>query len=144
MTDLDIDIPERVTAQTIAAALPAVDALRALPPDGALPAGLTAASLDALLAVMDAVIRAAEEDKIDLTPSEAAQRLRMARPSVMRLIARGDLQARREGGHYVLTPREVRLFQGRLAAARREAFATLATMARESIGSPVPPNRPPG
>ncbi len=57
--------------------------------------------------------------------------MRVARPSVMRLIARGELSSRKEGGHYVLSPRELRSFQTRLAAVRREALSELTDMAEE-------------
>jgi excisionase family DNA binding protein len=106
-------------------------ALYALLADGALPGDLTADSLNALLTVMDGVAEAATGDNADLSPSEAAERLRVARPSVMRLIARGELSSRKEGGHYVLSPREVRSFQARLALIRREALSELAGMVEE-------------
>jgi uncharacterized protein YbjQ (UPF0145 family) len=49
----------------------------------------------------------------------------------MRLIARGELSSRKDGGHYVLSPREVRSFQARLASVRREAMSDLTDMAEE-------------
>ncbi len=131
---LEIETPDTVPDQVFDQAQPEVESLRALLTGGALPPGLTAPGLAAVLTIMDAVMLAAVEDKIDLSPSEAAMRLRMARPSVMRLIARGELTARRDGGHYVLSPREVRLFQARLGVTRREALASLAEMAAEFGG----------
>jgi excisionase family DNA binding protein len=128
---MDIELPDTISAETIQQARPAVTALHALLTDGALPPGLTVASLGALLTVMDGVAEAATGDTADLSPSEAAERLRMARPSVMRLIARGELSARKEGGHYVLSPREVRSFQTRLASVRREALSDLTSMVDE-------------
>jgi hypothetical protein len=128
---MEIELPDTISAATIQQAGAAVAALRARLADGALPANLTADALSALLTVMDAVMEAAKEDNADLNPSEAAERLRMARPSVMRLIARGDLSSRKDGGHYVLLPRELRSFQTRLAAARREALSELIGMAEE-------------
>ena len=125
---LDVEVPDSVLANTLEQAAPAVERLRALLPAGPFPPGVTRESLAALLAVLDGVARAAREDKIDLTPSEAASRLRMARPSVMRLIARGDLLARKSGGHYVVSPRDLRLFQARLTVARAEALRLLADM----------------
>jgi len=50
---------------------------------------------------------------------------------VMRLIARGELPARKDGGRYVLSPRDVRMFRVRLGAVRREALNNLAAMADE-------------
>ena len=108
-----------------------METLRALLATGALPPGLTAASVQALLTVMTALPEAAAEDHSDLSPSEAARRLGMARPSVMRLIARGELSSRKEGGHYVLPPRDLRSFQARLAATRRETLTGLSRMAEE-------------
>src|SRR4051794_4758077 len=119
---MDIELPDTISAETIAQALPAMAVLRAALGDGALPPGMAAESLTALLTIMDGVAEAATGDSADLSPSEAADRLRVARPSVMRLIARGELSSRKDGGHYVLSPREVRSFQARLATARREAL----------------------
>jgi excisionase family DNA binding protein len=128
---MDIELPDTISADTIQQAQPAVAALHALMAGGALPAGVTAEALSALLAISDGVTKAAAEDNTDLNPSEAADRLRMARPSVMRLIARGELSSRKDGGHYVLSPRELRSFQARLASVRREALGGLAAMADE-------------
>jgi len=128
---MDIELPDTISAETIAQALPAMAVLRAALGDGALPPGMAAESLTALLTIMDGVAEAATGDSADLSPSEAADRLRVARPSVMRLIARGELSSRKDGGHYVLSPREVRSFQARLATARREALLDLTAMAEE-------------
>jgi hypothetical protein len=128
---MDIELPDTITAETIQQAQPAVSALRALLTDGALPAGLTAAAIGALLTIAEGVTHAAAEDNTDLNPSDAADRLRMARPSVMRLIARGELSSRKDGGHYVLAPRELRAFQARLALVRREALSDLTAMVDE-------------
>ena len=128
---MDIELPDTISAETIQQAQPAVEALRALLADGVLSPGLTTESLGALLAVMEGVAEAATGDIADLSPSEAAERLRMARPSVMRLIARGELSSRKDGGHYVLSPRELRSFQTRLASIRREALGDLTAMADE-------------
>ncbi len=97
----------------------------------ALPAGLTNQALEALLTIVEAVAEAATGDNADLSPSESADRMRMARPSVMRLIARGELSSRKDGGHYVLSARELRSFQTRLASIRREALSDLTAMADE-------------
>jgi len=128
---MDIELSDTISAEIIQQAKPAVTALRALLADGALPAGLAAHAVEALLTIAEGVAQAAAEDNTDLNPSEAAERLRMARPSVMRLIARGELSSRKDGGHYVLSPRELRSFQARLAAVRREALGELAAMVDE-------------
>jgi excisionase family DNA binding protein len=128
---VDIALPDNISAETIQRARPAVTALRALRDAGALPDDLTAEALDALLTVMDGVAEAAMEDSADLNLSEAAELLRVARPSVMRLIARGELSSRKDGGHYVLSPRELRAFQARLASVRREALSDLTALAEE-------------
>jgi excisionase family DNA binding protein len=130
-SSMDIELPDMITAETIQQAQAAVTVLRMMLEDSALPAGLTAEAVDALLAITEGVARAAAEDTTDLSPSEAADRLRMARPSVMRLIARGELSSRKDGGHYVLSPRELRSFQARLALVRREALTDLATLVDE-------------
>jgi excisionase family DNA binding protein len=128
---MDIELPATISVETIQRARPAIAALRAVLAEGALPAGLTAEALTALLTVMDGVVEAAAGDNADLSPSEAADRLRVARPSVMRLIARGELSSRKDGGHYVLSPRELRSFQTRLALVRREALNDMTSMAEE-------------
>jgi excisionase family DNA binding protein len=128
---MDIELPDTISAETIQQAQPAVARLRAMLADGVLPAGLTTDAVSALLTVAEGVAQAATEDNTDLNPSEAAERLRMARPSVMRLIARGELSSRKDGGHYVLSPRELRSFQARLASVRREALSDLAAMVDE-------------
>ncbi len=128
---MDIELPDTIRAETIEQALPAAKALRVLLADGELPAGLAAGSLHALLAIVDGVAKAASGDHSDLSPSEAADRLRMARPSVMRLIARGELSSRKDGGHYVLTSRELRSFQARLGSVRRESLRALTGMVDE-------------
>ena len=110
---------------------PALEALRAALATGTPPPGITLASLTALLDIAAGVLDAAVEDNADLSPSEAAVLLGMARPSVMRLIARGELASRKEGGHYLLSPRDLRAFQKRLGAIRREALAALTGMADE-------------
>jgi excisionase family DNA binding protein len=124
-------LPDTISAETIQQARSAMAGLRALLAEGALPAGISARSVGALLAIAEGVSQAAAEDNTDLNPSEAAERLHMARPSVMRLIARGELSSRKDGGHYVLSPRELRSFQARLAAVRREALIDLAAMVDE-------------
>jgi excisionase family DNA binding protein len=128
---MDIELPDAISAETIKRAGPAVTALRSLLTSDALPAGLTVQALEALLTIVVAVAEAATGDNADLSPSEAADRMRMARPSVMRLIARGELSSRKDGGHYVLSARELRSFQTRLASIRREALSDLIAMADE-------------
>jgi excisionase family DNA binding protein len=128
---MDITLPDTISAETLQHAWPAVAAIRAMLTEDALPPGVTVEAATALLTVMEGVAQAAAEDNTDLSPSEAAERLRVARPSVMRLIARGDLSSRKEGGHYVLSPRELRSFQLRLASIRREALADLTRMVEE-------------
>jgi excisionase family DNA binding protein len=128
---MDIELPDLISADTIQRARPAMVALRAMLADHALPEGIAPESLEALLTIMNGVVEAAAGDNSDLSPSEAAGRLRVARPSVMRLIARGELSSRKEGGHYVLAPRELRSFQMRLASIRREALRDLTGMAEE-------------
>jgi excisionase family DNA binding protein len=128
---MDIELPDHISAETVRRAGPAVAALRARLTGGVLPDDLTAESLEALVTIMTGVAEASMGDHGDLSPSEAADRLRLARPSVMRLIARGDLSSRKDGGHYVLSARELRAYQARLASVRTEALANLAAMVDE-------------
>ena len=120
-----VALPETITPETLALARQAAEVLRAATP----PPGLTPESLGALLAAVAGLAHAVEEDSSDLTPSQAAERLRMARPTVMRLIARGDLSARKDSGHYRLSPHEIRAFHSRLSTIRREALGDLTRMA---------------
>jgi excisionase family DNA binding protein len=128
---MDIDLPDTISAETIQLAQQAATVLRGQLADHALPPGLTIEGVNALLTIADGLAKAAAEDNTDLSPSEAAERLRMARPSVMRLIARGELSSRKDGGHYVLSPRELRSFQARLASVRREALSDLSALVDE-------------
>src|ERR1700683_2360822 len=96
---MEIELAETISAETLQQAQPAIVALHALLDEMALPAGLEAAAVSALLTIAEGGAQAAAEDNTDLNPSEAAARLRMARPSVMRLIARGELSSRKDGGH---------------------------------------------
>jgi excisionase family DNA binding protein len=128
---MDIDLPDTISPETIQQAAAAAATLRERMADGRVPPGLTAEALGALLLVVDAVMEAASGDNTDLSPSDAAKRLRVARPTVMRLIARGELSSHKDGGHYVLSPRELRSFQTRLASNRRDALSDLAATAEE-------------
>jgi excisionase family DNA binding protein len=130
---MDVELPDTISIDTIKRARTAIECLRAMLTVGALPDGLTPDSVHALLTITEGVAEAAAEDHTDLSPSEAADRLGLARPSVMRLIARGDLSSRKDGGHYVVSPREVRAFQVRLATIRQEAMSDLTGMAEEFI-----------
>jgi excisionase family DNA binding protein len=128
---MEIELSDTISVETIQLAQQAATVLRAQLADGALPAGLTTEGVNALLTITDAAAKAAAQDNTDLSPSEAAERLQMARPSVMRLIARGELSSRKDGGHYVLSPRELRSFQARLALVRREALSDLSALVDE-------------
>lgn len=128
---MELELPATISPDTVLRAGAAVEALRAMLAGGAPPAGVPTDALSALLTVMDGVTEAAALDNSDLSLSEAAERLGVARPSVMRLIARGELTSRKNGGHYVLSPRELRAFEARLASVRREALNDLGAMAEE-------------
>jgi excisionase family DNA binding protein len=128
---MDIELPGSITPRTLDAARAAALALRAGLAERGPPEGVAAADLIALLTVIEAMTDAATEDAGDLSPSQTAERLATSRPSVMRLIARGDLPARKDGGHYWVAPRDVRAFQTRIAAIRREAMADLVRMTNE-------------
>ena len=128
---MQFDLPDAIAADTLARAAPAIETLRLMLDGGAPPPGLTERSLGAVLAILAAVTETAEDEAADLSPSQAAERLSMARPTVMRLITRGELPSRKEGGHYVLSARDLRSFQIRLALVRREALSGLTGMAEE-------------
>ena len=128
---MNLELPDSVTAETLLQAKPAVETLHRLLSTGTPPDGITIASLTAVLTILHGVALAAAEDNTDISPSEAAERLGVARPSIMRLIARGELSSRKEGGHYVLSPRELRAFQARLSAVRREAMGDMTRMVEQ-------------
>ena len=128
---MQIERPDTLSTETLDLARPAADTLRAWLAAGTLPPELAAGPVGALLAIVAALSEAAIEDGTDLNPSEAARRLRVARPSVMRLIARGELSSHKDSGHYVLSPRDLRSFQTRLSAVRQEAFGGLTAMTEE-------------
>jgi len=127
---MDIELPDTISGETIEQARRAAATLRALLSDGDLPSGLAPEALRALLTVVDGIAETLAGDA-DLNPTEAAERLRVARPSIMRLIGRGELSSRKDRGHYMLSPRELRSFQARLTSVRREALAELTRMAEE-------------
>ena len=67
----------------------------------------------------------------ELTPQAAAKRLRMSRPSVMRLIAQGRLGARQVGSHYRLSEAEVMQFKQKQATVRRQSLDSMAAFSQE-------------
>jgi len=87
-----------------------------------------------VLRVVEAVAsphRGLAEQEVELTPQEAAQILRMSRPSVMRLIERGLLHARMVGSHHRLSRTEVVAYFQQQATTRRDALANLAHLTEE-------------
>jgi excisionase family DNA binding protein len=87
-----------------------------------------------ILRVVEAVAGPPEgktENDAELTPQEAAQILRMSRPSVMRLIERGLLHARMVGSHHRLSRREVLAYHTQQASSRRDALANLVQITEE-------------
>lgn len=128
---MDIVLPDAVSPSLLTEARGATDALDEMLAAGTLPDSLDPAQTAALVFATRALLAAAAEDQTDLSPSEAAQRLRMSRPTVMRLIARGELLSRKDGGHYVVSPRDLRAFRTRLTAIRRDALTNLTAMADE-------------
>jgi excisionase family DNA binding protein len=71
------------------------------------------------------------ENDAELSPQDAAQILRMSRPSVMRLIDRGLLHARMVGSHHRLSHTEVLAYRTQQASSRRGALANLVQMTEE-------------
>jgi excisionase family DNA binding protein len=70
-------------------------------------------------------------DEQELTPNEAAEILRMSRPSVMRLVETGALSARMVGSHHRLSRTEVLAYRDRESRARRRALTNLARLTDE-------------
>jgi excisionase family DNA binding protein len=70
-------------------------------------------------------------DEQELTPNEAAEILRMSRPSIMRLVEKGSLSARMVGSHHRLSRTEVLAYRDRQTRARRDALTNLARLTDE-------------
>ena len=69
--------------------------------------------------------------EVELSPQDAAERLRMSRPTVMRLISQGKLGARQVGSHYRLSETEVMRYKERQATIRRQGLDDLAAFSQE-------------
>ncbi len=67
----------------------------------------------------------------EFTPQEAAAALRMSRPTVMRLIEKGVLPARKVGTHYRLPRAQVLVYRDNTAKVRNEALGNLTRMTEE-------------
>jgi excisionase family DNA binding protein len=66
---------------------------------------------------------------VEISPQEAAEILRMSRPSVMRLIEKGHLSARMVNTHHRLLRGEVVTYRDNQAGIRRHALSELAALA---------------
>ncbi len=87
-----------------------------------------------LVAVLDFVrglVQAELDPSAEVSPQEAAKRLRMSRPTVMRLIADGKIGARRVGSHYRLSEAEVMDFKANQATIRRKGLDNLAAFSQD-------------
>jgi excisionase family DNA binding protein len=67
----------------------------------------------------------------EITPQEAADILGMSRPSVMRLIEKGDLHPRKVLSRNKLSRAEVVAYQSRLSRQQRQALDNLAALSEE-------------
>jgi excisionase family DNA binding protein len=92
---------------------------------------LDANVLASMLELLDSVLASHSAEGVELTPNEAAEILRMSRPSVMRLVERGDLTARMVGSHHRLSRAEVLAYRDRQARVRRQALGNLARLTDE-------------
>ncbi len=67
----------------------------------------------------------------DISPMEAAAILQMSRPSVMRLIAQGQLHPRKVLSHNKLSRAEVETYQIEQSRQQREALSNLVTLTED-------------
>jgi hypothetical protein len=67
----------------------------------------------------------------EISPQEAADILGMSRPSVMRLIAKGDLHPRKVLSRNKLSRAEVVAYQNRLSRQQRQALVNLTALSEE-------------
>ena len=93
------------------------------------------AVIRSVLTVLEAVIAReqadAATDEAELSPQEAADILGMSRPTVMRLIERGRLRARKVNTHHRLLRAEVAAYRESQAVTRRQALRSLSEMSVE-------------
>jgi excisionase family DNA binding protein len=117
-----------------------MEALRALANRGsrggcAIASGEGTIDLDAdqLASVVKALASVVADGGADdeLTPQEAAAELRMSRPTVMRLIGKGELPARMVGTHYRLSRAAVTEYRDRNTAVRRTGLRNLAALTED-------------
>jgi excisionase family DNA binding protein len=67
----------------------------------------------------------------EISPQEAAAILQMSRPSVMRLIAKGQLHPRKVLSHNKLSRAEVDNYQHEQSRQQRQALSNLVTLTEE-------------
>lgn len=67
----------------------------------------------------------------ELTTSTAAEQLGVSRPTLMKMIERGEIEARKVGSHTRLRSADVMLFRKDRQARRRAAFEALRTLEDE-------------
>lgn len=135
------DRTRRVAAHELAEARRAAEQLRAIvsraPSDGDT---LVLKTLDAdytftkgeltSIAKVIASVAGAETDA-EISPQEAAALLGMSRPSVMRLIDKGQLSARMVNTHYRLSQSEVIAYRERQTRIRRHGLSELTSISEE-------------
>lgn len=107
-----------VDADTLKSILKVVDAVSAQVPRGGIATGRARAAQPTV---------AADE----ISPQEAAAILGMSRPSVMRLIANGQLHPRKVLSHNKLSRAEVETYQIEQSRRQREALSHLVTLTED-------------
>jgi hypothetical protein len=107
-----------VDAGSLKSILKVVDAVSSQLPRGGIMVGRTMASKPTV---------AADE----ISPQEAAAILQMSRPSVMRLIAKGQLHPRKVLSHNKLSRAEVETYQIEQSRRQRQALSNLVTLTED-------------
>ncbi|MBP2229695.1 excisionase family DNA binding protein [Azospirillum agricola] len=87
-------------------------------------------SMAELVSIVSTHSRTAEGDE-EISPQDAAELLRMSRPSVMRLIEKGLLKARKVGAHHRLLRAEVLSYKQNQASIRRNGLTEVAKISEE-------------
>lgn len=97
--------------------------------------GRVTLELDVLRSVAEVVESVHAHHDIDpeeeVTPREAAKILRMSRPSLMRLVGKGHLTARKVGAHHRLSRAEVVAYKLAQSGVRRGSLAAIASITEE-------------
>lgn len=81
--------------------------------------------------VRKALLSEGDASDRELSPQDAAEQLRVSRPTVMRLIEVGKLGARKVGAHYRLSEAEVLRFKAEQGTVRRQNLEDMSAFSQD-------------